>query len=48
MEFRRFTYVPALSQEDADEEKTQKNSGPDPSVCGVRRTFIEIRLVHLV
>ena len=48
MEVSRFTYVPALSHEDTDEEKTQKNSSPDPSVSGVRRTLIEIRLVYLV
>ena len=48
MEVRRFTYVPALSHEDTDEEKTQEDSSPDPSVRGVRRTLIEIRLVYLV
>lgn len=42
------TYVPTLGHEDADEEKSKKNTSPDPSISGERRTFIEVGLVCLV
>ena len=45
---RRLTYVPTLGHENADKEKGEKNTSPNPSVSGVGRTFIEIGLVYLV
>ena len=45
---RRYTYVPTLGHEDTYEEKSKKNSSPNPSVSGVWRTFVEVGLVYLV
>ena len=45
---RQLTYVPTLGHEDTDEEKSKKNTSPDPSISGVWRTLIEIGLVYLV
>lgn len=46
--FKRITYIPTLSHENTNEEKTQQNPSPGPSVGGERSTLIEIRLVYLV
>lgn len=45
---RKLTYVPTLGHEDTDEEKSEKNTRPNPSISGVGRTFIEIGLINLV
>ena len=45
---RRLTNVPALGHEDTDEEKSKKDTSPNPSISGVRRTFVKIGLIYLV
>ena len=44
----RLTDVPALGHEDTDEEKSKKDTSPNPSIGGVRRTFVKIGLIYLV
>ncbi len=45
---RRLTNVPALGHEDTHEEKTKKDTSPNPSISGVRRTFVKIGLIYLM
>ena len=41
------TDVPALGYEDANEEEGEEYACADPSVCSVRRAFVQVGLVYL-
>ena len=43
----RRTNVPALLEEYSEEEDDEERSGPDPSICRIRRRLVEICLVYL-
>ena len=49
VKYRAFerTDIPALGYEYADEEEGEEDGCADPSVCCIRRTFVQVRLIYL-